>query len=109
VIRYKLKQLIAEKEFRERRRITVLEVADATGISRMTLSKMINHHGANLMVEHLDKLCDYFACGLGDLAEYVKAEASDSSAESGALPGTVRTQPGHDVDTTRRTRKKASR
>ena len=36
---------MADREFRERRRITLIEVAEATGIGRITLSRMLNHSG----------------------------------------------------------------
>ncbi|GGZ72116.1 hypothetical protein GCM10008101_27950 [Lysobacter xinjiangensis] len=71
VLRYKLKALIADKEFAERRRITIQEVAEATGITRNTLSKMLNQHGAGVRTENLDRLCGYFACRIEDLVEYV--------------------------------------
>ncbi|MGM0695088.1 MAG: helix-turn-helix domain-containing protein, partial [Pseudomonadota bacterium] len=45
MIRFKIKELIAKKEFAEDRRITIGEVAKAAGIHRMTLSKMINQRG----------------------------------------------------------------
>ena len=71
MLRFKLKERIADKEFRERRRITVLEISEATGVNRMTLSKLINKHGANIQTDSLDRLCAYFACRIEDLVEYV--------------------------------------
>ena len=47
MIRFKIKERIADKEFSEDRRVTIGEVAEATGIHRMTLSKMINQRGYN--------------------------------------------------------------
>ena len=72
MIRFRLKQQIADLEFREKRRVSLQEVADATAINRATLSKMINQHGAVVRTDVLDKLCEYFGCDLGDLAEYVE-------------------------------------
>lgn len=71
MIRFKLKQQIADLEFRERRRVSLQEVADATNINRATLSKMLNQHGAVVRTDVLDKLCEYFGCRLEDLAEHV--------------------------------------
>lgn len=71
MLRYKLKEQIAEKEFRERRRVTVQEIAQATGITRNTLSKMLNQHGASVRSENLDRLCAYFECRIEQLVEYV--------------------------------------
>lgn len=71
MLRYKLNELIAAKEFAERRRVTVLEIAEATGINRMTLSKLMNKHGANVQSENLDRLCTYFRCRIEELVEHV--------------------------------------
>ena len=67
MLRYKLSERIADKEFRERRRITSLEIAEATGINRMTLSKLLNKHGANVQTDKLDRPCAYFECRIEDL------------------------------------------
>lgn len=74
MIRFKLKQQIADLEFREKRRVSLQEVADATNINRATLSKMLNQHGAVVRSDVLDKLCGYFECRLEDLAEYVRSD-----------------------------------
>jgi putative transcriptional regulator len=82
VIRFKIKELIAKKEFAEGRRITIGEVANAAGIHRMTLSKMINQRGYNTSSENMNRLCEYFDCRLEDLAEYVPEETPESKAKS---------------------------
>lgn len=79
MIRYHLKELIAEKEFEERRRITIGEIAKETGINRMTLSKIINHPGHSTVTDNLDKLCDYFDCEIEQLVTHIK-EAKDRPA-----------------------------
>lgn len=71
MIRFKLRELIAEKMFREGRKVTIIEVAEATGIARSVLSGLVNQRGYNTVTDNLDRLCAYFGCGLGDLAEYV--------------------------------------
>jgi len=71
MIRFRLKELIAEKEFRERRVITMTEVANETGINRMTLSKIANHPGYSTVTDNLDRLCKYFNCRIDQLAEYL--------------------------------------
>lgn len=70
MIRFKLGEQIEKKQFRESRRITIQEVAEATGVNRMTLSKILNHRGYSTGTDILDKLCTYFGCQLGDLAEH---------------------------------------
>ncbi|MCU7940001.1 MAG: helix-turn-helix transcriptional regulator [gamma proteobacterium symbiont of Bathyaustriella thionipta] len=71
MLRFKLKEMISKKEFSEGHRITIGEVADSTGIHRMTLSKMINHKGYNTGSENLNRLCMYFNCPIEDIVEYV--------------------------------------
>ena len=71
MLRFKLSERIADKEFKERRRITALEISEATGINRMTLSKLMNKHGANVQTDNLDRLCTYFGCRIEDLVEHV--------------------------------------
>lgn len=71
MLRFKLAERIADKEFHEKRRITVLEISEATGINRMTLSKLMNKHGANVQTDNLDRLCAYFGCRIDELVEHV--------------------------------------
>ena len=75
MIRFRLKELIADKEFKEGRVVTLVEVANATGIHRMTLSKLANHRGYNPTADVLDRLCKFFNCKVGDIAEYVPDDA----------------------------------
>ncbi len=74
MIRYRIQELLAEKQFRDGRRVTLMELSEATGISRVTLSKMINQRGYSTLTDHLNRLCRYFNCRLEDLAEYVQDE-----------------------------------
>ena len=89
MLRYKLKELIAEKEFRERRRVMIQDVALATGITRNTLSKVLNQHGVSVRSENLDRLCAYFDCRIEQLVEYVPDVA---------VPETVSNQSGGPTD-----------
>ncbi|MFN3704274.1 helix-turn-helix domain-containing protein [Thermomonas sp.] len=75
MIRFRLTELIADKAFKERRVVSLTEVADATGIHRATLSKMANQPGANIGTDIIDKLCKYFACQPGELLTYVDEDA----------------------------------
>ena len=74
MIRFRLKELIADMEFREGKRITLGDVAQSTGISRPTLSRIANQRGYSTTTDVLDKLCMYFGCDLVDLAEVVTKE-----------------------------------
>lgn len=71
MIRFYLQKMISEKQFREGRRITMAEITEATGINRVTLSKMINQKGYSTVTDNLDKLCEFFDCKLEDIAEYI--------------------------------------
>jgi putative transcriptional regulator len=72
MLRFKLKELIAKKEFDEDRQITLKEIAAETGINRMTLSKIVNHKGYSTVTDNIDKLCNYFDCDVEDLVERVR-------------------------------------
>lgn len=82
MIRYRIQELLADKQFKEGRRVTLLELAEATGISRVTLSKMVNQRGYGTLTDHLNKLCAYFGCRIEQLAEYIPDENITSSTES---------------------------
>jgi putative transcriptional regulator len=61
------------KPFREKRRITLQDVSDATGISRATLSRIANTPSYNTSTDHIHLLCEYLGCELGDLLKRVTA------------------------------------
>ncbi|AWY01104.1 transcriptional regulator [Marinomonas primoryensis] len=74
MLRFKLKELLAEKSFQEGRRVTMIEVAEKTGINRITLSKIANQKGYSTVTDNLDKLCIYFECDISDLVEFIQEE-----------------------------------
>lgn len=86
MIRFRIQELLAEKHFREGRRITLMQLAEETGISRVTLSKMVNQRGYGTLTDHLNRLCRYFNCTLGELAEYVPDESVTESSSQKSLP-----------------------
>ena len=77
MIRFKFQEQLIAKGFAEGRRVTLDEVALATGIHRTTLSRLGRPLGANVTSDNLDRLCNYFGCALHDLAEYVSSEPPD--------------------------------
>jgi putative transcriptional regulator len=79
MIRFRLKELMAEKEFQESPCITLEEISKDMGIHRTTLSKVSNQKGYNTTTELLDKLCEFFDVELGVLAEHIK-ENSEKGA-----------------------------
>jgi putative transcriptional regulator len=77
VLKFKFKALLSEKEFEEDRGITIQEVSEATGVNRMTLSKLANHKGHNASSDVIDKLCDYFGCPIQELVEHIPNPKKD--------------------------------
>jgi putative transcriptional regulator len=83
VIRFKLKQLIVDREFEGGKRITLEAISQATGVHRTTLSRIANKKGYNTTTDVLDKLCVYFSVDVGDLAGYIE-EPQDQEAPDAA-------------------------
>jgi putative transcriptional regulator len=77
MIRFRLKELIAEKGFQENRRVTLDEVTQYTGVHRTTLSKIANQRGYNTTTDILNKLCEYFGVPLENVAEYIEMIGND--------------------------------
>jgi putative transcriptional regulator len=77
MIRFRIQELLAEKQFKNGRRVTISELSEATGINRGTLSKMVNQKGYSTVTNNIDQLCAFFECQVGDVMEYIN-EQSDS-------------------------------
>jgi len=71
MIRFRLKELIAEYQYREGRVLTLAEISAATGINRNTLSKIANDRGATVVSSNIDLLCKFFDCQVSDVMVYV--------------------------------------
>lgn len=74
MIRVLLIQLLDDKSFREKRRITLSEVSEQTGISRATLTRIANVPGNVTTTDTISALCKYFKCQPGELLSYVEDE-----------------------------------
>ncbi len=72
MIRFRFKELLADREFREKRVITIAEVSASTGIHRATLSKIANDPAYNTGTDNLDKLCTYFGCRIEQIIEHIR-------------------------------------
>lgn len=90
MIRFRLAELIADSQFKTGRRITLLEIAEATSINRMTLSRMTNVRGYSTSTDTIEKLCKFFGCGVGDVAQYVTDEDVAATPVDKAPPARVR-------------------
>ena len=74
MIRYRLRELMADYQFNTGKRLTFDELAQDTEIHRTTLSKIANHRSYNTTTDNIDKLCKFFKCNIGDLMEYCELE-----------------------------------
>ncbi len=66
--------LLAEKRVKERRNISLAEVAEDTGVSRRALYAWENNNVNRFDVPVINALCHYFKIKPGDLFEYVPDE-----------------------------------
>ncbi|MFM9834484.1 MAG: helix-turn-helix domain-containing protein [Methylophilaceae bacterium] len=71
MIQLQISELIKAKKVEWNRKITINEVAETTGISRMTLFRMMKNTSHNTVTDHLDSLCTFFDCELHELVRYV--------------------------------------
>ena len=81
MIRSKLALLRVQKEQLERRKLPYRVIADESGLSTGVLTRLMNDGFDRVEVGTLNTLCRYFACGVGDLLEYVPDEAAESVSQ----------------------------
>lgn len=79
MLRFRLRRLMEDFEYREQRRLTMTEISEATGIVRTTLSRMVGPKHFNTTTDNLERLCKFFGCQVSDLVEYVPDEKAQSS------------------------------
>jgi DNA-binding Xre family transcriptional regulator len=63
--------MMEKKQFADGRRYSITEIATATGLSRVTLSKILNQKGYGTGTDTIDRLCDFFNCKVEDLMEFM--------------------------------------
>jgi len=80
MINIKLKQILAQRAY-EGERITIVELAQRTGISRTTLQRISNTPGYKTTTDHLDRLCKALGCDLHDLVDFVPDEQECDRSE----------------------------
>lgn len=71
MIRILFRRLLDDKAFREKRKITLDQVAEETGIGRATINRLANSPGSNFSLTIVDELCRYFDCNPGELLQRV--------------------------------------
>jgi putative transcriptional regulator len=82
MLRFKILELLAEKSFIENRRVTLKELSEKSGVSRQTLTRMVNQRGYITGTDTLDKLCQYFECAVGVLVECVPDSVVSNEASN---------------------------
>jgi putative transcriptional regulator len=65
-VQSRLSRLMGEK------RVRIIDVSRATGISRNMLSKLYYDRAHRVDLSDIAKLCDYFECSVSDLFEIVR-------------------------------------
>jgi len=81
MIRFKLRETLADREFKEGRRTNLDEISAATGINKSTLSRISSVRGYNTTTDNIDKLCRFFDCPVERLMEYVPDEQVERMKE----------------------------
>ena len=81
VIRFRIKERLADRQFATGRNVTLTELAEAIGVTRGTVSKMANQYNYNATIEIVDRLCRYFDCSVEQILEYIP---DDKARRSGA-------------------------
>ena len=74
MIRIKYKHFLEDKKFRDKRKYTIADVTEMTGISRATLMRIANTPGYSAALDAIDALCKFFECTPGELLEYIPNE-----------------------------------
>ncbi len=62
--------LLARKQAREKRAISLRQVSRDTGVAMSTITALANDSWRALYREPLESLCKYFECDVGDLVRY---------------------------------------
>jgi len=77
LIRFHLKKMMSDWEFREGRRLSIGELAEKSTVTRPTLSRILNQRGYNTTTDNIGRLCAFFDCRVEDLIEFVPDDQLD--------------------------------
>ncbi len=72
MIQCRMRELIAIKGRRERRRITYEDIQAESGVNKNSIAKLTNDRSAMVGISVIDRLCAYFECQPGDLFVFVQ-------------------------------------
>ena len=81
MIRCHLSRLMGE------RRVRIIDVARGAGINRNMLTKLYFDRARRIDLADLEKLCQYFECGVGELLELLPDEPSSAARIKGNASG----------------------
>ena len=68
-IGFRIKELAATKGRRDGERISYADIHEATGISPNSLSMLATGKSKHVGISTIERLLDYFECGVGELIE----------------------------------------
>lgn len=78
-VKNRFQTLLGEKIAKEEREITLIEIEEATGISRQTLDKYRRNRMKQVNLKVIEDLCNYFKC---DLADFLYIDRSGQQPEA---------------------------
>ena len=78
MIQCRIRELMAIKGRKEKRRVTYDDIFDTVGVNKTTLVKLANDRAAMIGTSVIDRLCAYFECQPGDLFLYIPDEKLSS-------------------------------
>jgi putative transcriptional regulator len=75
-IRLRLREVIAQREARDNRRMPHDEIARETGVDAETIAAMMENRASDVSLDALARLCDHLTCAPADLLDYSRGEAA---------------------------------
>lgn len=81
IVKSHFKVLLAKKELRERRTISLRKVVAETGVANSTVLRLANNTIKRVPLDELAVLCAYLECEVGDLLILEDAEEPVSQEE----------------------------
>ena len=80
MIQCRLRELMATKGRKDRRRIVYDDILSRTGISKNTLTRLANDRAGRVYISTIDRLCAYFQCQPGDIFVYLPDSQDEGHA-----------------------------
>jgi putative transcriptional regulator len=71
MIQCRLRELMAAKTRRDRRKVTYMSISESTGIATSTLWRLANDKTDRVVFQTMDLLCTYFDCSPCDLFVHI--------------------------------------